>query len=62
MAMEAPKIGGYKAACEPHIKISSETIDVKDRKPETLRKMSMLPPFYMQKLKTNANIRITAAT
>ena len=62
LSIEAPKIGGLKAACEPHIKISSETIDANRSKPDTIKKMSMLPPFYMQKLKANANIRLTAAT
>ena len=59
---DAPKIGGSKAAGEPLVKITSDTMDVKARKQDTINNMSNLIPFYMNKIKANANIRITAAT
>ena len=47
---------------EPHVKITSDSTDIKQRKKDTVNNLSTLTPFYLAKIKANANIRIPAAT
>ena len=47
---------------EPHVKITSDSTDIKQRKKDMVNNLSTLTPFYMAKIKANANIRMPVAT